>query len=56
MEKKSFWSGLILGAIAVFVLFTLTISIACAINGVTFMEQVVAWFAPKFELIEKVVA
>jgi len=55
MEKKSLFIGILIGIVSLIAIFTITVAIACSVNGITFMEQVVRWFAPNFELVKKVV-
>lgn len=54
METKSLLAGILFGVIGLIVVFVIAVAIGCAINGITFIEQIIAWFAPSFELIKKV--
>ena len=47
--------GLILGVVSAVAIFCLTVGIGCAVNGLTFGEQIVEWFGTNAPVIEEAV-
>ncbi len=45
----------LLGALLAVGIFCLVIGIGCAVNGVTFGQQIVNWFGPAKEVVKDVV-
>lgn len=53
--KGKLIGGIFLGLIGAVAIFCLTIGIGCAINGLTFSEQVCEWFGCNAPIIEEAV-
>ena len=47
--------GIILGLIGAVAIFCITVGIGCAVNGLTFGEQIVEWFGTNAPVIEEAV-
>ena len=47
--------GIILGLIGAVAIFCITVGIGCAVNGLTFGEQICEWFGTSAPVIEDVV-
>ena len=47
--------GIILGLIGAVALFCITVGVGCAVNGLTFGEQIVEWFGSNAPVIEEAV-
>ena len=47
--------GIILGLVGAAAIFCITIGVGCAVNGLTFGEQIVEWFGTSAPAIEEVV-
>lgn len=47
--------GIILGLVGAVAIFCVTVGIGCAVNGLTFGEQIVEWFGNSAPVIEDVV-
>ena len=47
--------GIILGIIATVVVFCAVVGVGCAVNGLTFGEQIVEWFGTSAPVVEDVV-
>lgn len=50
--KAILW--VVVGIVATIVVFSLIVAIGCAINGLTFGEQICAWFGKSAETIDQV--
>ena len=55
-EKLKAVLWVVVGIVATIVLFSLIVVIGCAINGVTFGEQICLWFGKSTESVEQVAA
>jgi len=53
-EKLKAVLWVVVGIVATIVVFSLIVAIGCAINGLTFGEQICAWFGNNAENIEQV--
>ena len=53
-EKLKAVLWVVVGIVATVVVFSLIVAIGCAINGLTFGEQICAWFGNNAENIEQV--
>ena len=53
--NKKLVLGLILGLVGAVAIFCVTVGIGCAVNGLTFGEQIVEWFGNSAPVIEDVV-
>ena len=47
--------GIILGLVGAVAIFCITVGVGCAVNGLTFGEQIVEWFGNSAPVIEDVV-
>ena len=47
--------GLILGLVGAVAIFCITVGVGCAVNGLTFGEQIVEWFGTNAPVIEEAV-
>ena len=47
--------GIILGLVGAVAIFCVTVGIGCAVNGLTFGEQIVEWFGNSAPVIEEAV-
>ena len=47
--------GIILGLIGAVAIFCITVGVGCAVNGLTFGEQICQWFGSNAPVIEDVV-
>lgn len=47
--------GIILGLIGAVAIFCVTVGVGCAVNGLTFGEQIVEWFGSSAPVIEEAV-
>lgn len=56
MSKGKLFIGILIGLIAAVAILCIVISVGCAVNGITFGEQIVNWFgsAPKNEAVENI--
>ncbi len=45
----------VLGVLLAVGIYCLTVAIGCAVNGISFQQQIVEWFGPAREVTEKVV-
>ena len=55
-EKLKAVLWVVVGVVATIVLFSLIVAIGCAFNGLTFGEQICAWFGKNAEAIEQAAA
>lgn len=53
-EKLKAVLWILVGVVGTIVLFSLIVAIGCAVNGVTFGEQICLWFGKSAETIEQV--
>ena len=53
-EKLKAVLWVVVGVVATIVLFSLIVAIGCAVNGLTFGEQICSWFGKNAEAIEQV--
>lgn len=53
-EKLKAVLWILVGVVGTIVLFSLIVAIGCAINGVTFGEQICLWFGKSASAIEQV--
>ena len=53
--NKKLVLGLILGLVGAVAIFCITVGVGCAVNGLTFGEQVVEWFGNSAPVIEDAV-
>ena len=53
--KGKLFLGVILGLVGAVAIFCVTVGIGCAVNGLTFGEQIVEWFGNSAPVIEDVV-
>ena len=53
-NSKLFW-GIIIGLIGAVAIFCISVGIGCAVNGLTFGEQIVEWFGSNAPVIEETV-
>lgn len=53
-KGKLIW-GILLGLIGAVAIFCVTVGVGCAINGLTFGEQVCEWFGSNAPVIEEAV-
>ena len=53
-EKLKAVLWVVVGVFATIVLFSLIVAIGCAVNGLTFGEQICSWFGKNAETIEQV--
>ena len=49
-----YFKKVLVGIVATIVLFSLIVAIGCAVNGLTFGEQICSWFGKNAETIEQV--
>lgn len=47
--------GIILGLVGAVAIFCITVGVGCAVNGLTFGEQIVEWFGNSAPVIEEAV-
>ena len=52
-EKLKAVLWVVVGVVATIVLFSLIVAIGCAVNGLTFGEQICSWFGKNAETIEQ---
>jgi len=52
-EKLKAVLWVVVGVVATIVVFSLIVAIGCAVNGLTFGEQICAWFGKSSETIEQ---
>lgn len=53
-EKLKAVLWILVGVVGTIVLFSLIVAIGCAVNGVTFGEQICLWFGKSSKTIEQV--
>ncbi|MBQ7352319.1 MAG: hypothetical protein IJW59_05650 [Clostridia bacterium] len=53
--NKKLILGLILGLVGAVAIFCITVGVGCAVNGLTFGEQIVEWFGNSAPVIEDAV-
>ena len=53
--NKKLVLGLILGLVGAVAIFCITVGVGCAVNGLTFGEQVVEWFGNSAPVVEDAV-
>lgn len=53
--NKKLVLGIVLGAICTVAIFCIAVGIGCAVNGLTFGEQITQWFGSNAPVIEDVV-
>ena len=53
-EKLKAVLWVVVGVVATIVLFSVIVAIGCAVNGLTFGEQICSWFGKNAETIEQV--
>ena len=46
-NKRKLYTGIIIGLVATLALFLVIVGIGCAVNGLTFSQQIVSWFGGK---------
>jgi len=55
-EKLKIILGIVIGVVATIGIYCLTVAIGCAVNGLTFGQQITSWFGSATPVIEQAVA
>ena len=55
METAKNIGLVLLGIIFAVGIYCLTVAIGCAVNGISFQQQIVDWFGPAQQVVEEVV-